>query len=243
VIAAAAVLLLIAILFAATVLFRRSAPEPEKEKPAVTPPVTAPLRQYKRGKTREETVFLTLKACGLPTLEGKWYYIGPFDNPDKKGFNTAYPPEQEIDLAKTYKGKGGRDLSWKEFKDFQPDKIINLKLFPDDDKFKGGNENAVVYLYHEMDAAEAAQLPISLGSDDTLTVWVNGEKIVSQDVYRGVAKDHARVNFNLLPGKNKLLIKVCQGTGDWAVYISYPGWSQSLESAFGPNLQRDFPQK
>jgi hypothetical protein len=46
-----------------------------------------------------------------------------------------------------------------------------------------------------------------------------------------------------MPGKNKLLIKVCHGTGDWAVYISYPGWSQSLESAFGPNLQRDFPQK
>ena len=31
-------------------------------------------------------------------------------------------------------------------------------------------------------------LPVSLGSDDTLTVWLNGKKLVSQNEQRGVLR-------------------------------------------------------
>jgi serine/threonine protein kinase len=234
VVAAVVAAILIAGGVGAAVLFKKERPAPEKT--ALSEAPTAPLQQYRKGATREETILRTLKASGLPTLEGKWYYIGPFDNKDRKGFATAYPPEQEIDLAKTYKGKDGRDVVWKELKDFALNKIVNLKLFDN-------NDWGVVYLYHEMDSSSAAALPISFGSDDTLTVWLNGNKLVSQDVYRGAAPDQARTSLNVLPGKNKLLIKVCQGTGDWAVYVSAPGWPSSLEAAFGASLQRDFPNK
>jgi len=233
-VAAAAAVMLIAGGVGAAVLLKKERPAPTTT--AVNEAPTTPLRQYRKGATREETILRTLKACGLPTLEGKWYYIGPFDNKDKKGFATAYPPEQEIDLAKTYKGKDGRDVAWKEFKDFPLNKVVNLRLFDN-------NEWGVVYLYHEAESTEAASLPISFGSDDTLSVWLNGDKLVSQDVYRGVSPDQARTSLNVLPGKNKLLIKVCQGTGDWAVYVSSPGWPSSLETAFGASLQRDFPGK
>lgn len=37
----------------------------------------------------------SLKAAGLPTLEGKWYFIGPFDNANNDGFETAYPPRRK----------------------------------------------------------------------------------------------------------------------------------------------------
>src|SRR5262249_27278959 len=49
---------------------------------------------YVRRPTRTETILATLKANGLPTLEGKWYLIGPFDNSHDKGFETVYPPEK-----------------------------------------------------------------------------------------------------------------------------------------------------
>ena len=46
------------------------------------------------------------RACGLSFLTlGPWYYIGPFSNDGNEGFKTAYPPEKEIDLNKTYPGK------------------------------------------------------------------------------------------------------------------------------------------
>ncbi|GAH20998.1 unnamed protein product, partial [marine sediment metagenome] len=34
-----------------------------------------------------------------------WLIVGPFDNTGKSGFKKVYPPEEEIDLQKTYSGK------------------------------------------------------------------------------------------------------------------------------------------
>jgi hypothetical protein len=63
------------------------------------------------------------------------------------------------------------------------------------------------------------QLPISLGSDDTLTVWLNGEKIHEENVYRACAADQVRLTLSLRPGVNHLLLKICQGDGEWAFYF------------------------
>ena len=68
---------------------------------------------YVKKSSRHATLLASLKASGLPSLDGKWYYIGPFDNTDKKGFPTAYPPEKEINLKKTYAGKGEVKIGWK----------------------------------------------------------------------------------------------------------------------------------
>src|SRR5947209_9516296 len=74
-----------------------------------------PRLLYVKKKTREATVLATLRASGLPALEGTWHYIGPFDNTDNQGFDVAYPPEKEIDLARKYPGKDGKPIGWKEF--------------------------------------------------------------------------------------------------------------------------------
>ncbi|MGA2500057.1 MAG: VCBS repeat-containing protein [Tepidisphaeraceae bacterium] len=147
----------------------------------------------------------------------KWQYIGPFDNADGiQGFDIAYPPETEIDLKKTYPGKGGEVCAWKEgkFADGQVNEMTGL--------FKPEHRTrAVVYLYRELDYGQTpVNLPVSLGSDDTLTVWLNGERIVSDKVSRSCAPDQATPTLKLRPGRNKLLIKVCQGDGQWAFYYA-----------------------
>jgi hypothetical protein len=143
-----------------------------------------------------------------------WHYIGPFDNAGHRGFDTVYPPEKEIDLKKEYSGKNGTKAVWKEGK-FNDGQGNNLALF-------GGpnNSDAVVYLYREIECGGPAELPVSLGSDDTLTVWLNGEKLVAQNEYRAVAPDQAKLTLKLKPGKNHLLLKICQGGGDWAFYFA-----------------------
>ena len=45
---------------------------------------------YEKKATRLATLLAALKANGLPTLEGKWHYVGPFDNTDKVGFDAVY---------------------------------------------------------------------------------------------------------------------------------------------------------
>ena len=42
----------------------------------------------------------------------RYSVIGPFDNPDGKLLETAYPPEKEIRLDAQYDGKLGK-VSWK----------------------------------------------------------------------------------------------------------------------------------
>ena len=50
---------------------------------------------YVKKATRHETILASLAASGFPTLQGKWYIIGPFDNSDNLGFDTPYPHSLE----------------------------------------------------------------------------------------------------------------------------------------------------
>ncbi|MCS6977295.1 MAG: VCBS repeat-containing protein [Gemmatales bacterium] len=153
------------------------------------------------------------EAVSDPVRFTKWKLIGPFDNSGQRGFDTAYPPEKEIDFAKQYDGKGGK-VAWRDV-EFADGVANNLAIF-------GGNLNndAVVYLHREIEAKAAVELPVAFGSDDTLTVWLNGEKLIAENVYRALTVDQTKAVLKLRPGKNSLLVKVCQGGGDWAFSFS-----------------------
>jgi serine/threonine-protein kinase len=201
-------------------------PRPAAEEPV--PP------RYVHMPTREETILATLRANGLPTLEGPWYYVGPFDNANNQGFRTVYPPEEDIDVRKSYAGKGGVTAPWKPLPKFTPGRVCDLKLFPQTDF-------ACVYLYHLVECRQPVDLPLSLGSDDTLTVWLNKKELLANNVTRGVAPDQDFVTLPLQAGKNQLLVKVCNGTGDWAFYV-LPQFPPRLAEHFGETLRRDFPK-
>jgi len=196
-------------------------------------------RRYVRRPTRNETILACLKANGFPTLEGTWHYIGPFEywrhDHQSRGFKEAYPPEKEIDLAKTYPGKGNQPVAWKQFASFKPGNIVDLRLFSD-------NDGSCIYLYHEFEATEAAPLPLSLGSDDTLTVWLNGQCLIAKETQRSCAPDQDHVLLAVKPGKNQVLVKVCNVNATWAVYVM-PQLPDPLERSFGSSLRRDFPIK
>src|SRR4051794_28205766 len=111
-----------ALLLAAGVAF--AAPALAQDKPD-------PVAAYTRKATRGETAAATLATLGLPNLAGKWYYAGPFDNPDHAGYDTAYPPEKGVDLKATFAGKGGAKFGWKELPKFTPGVVYDLApLFP-----------------------------------------------------------------------------------------------------------------
>jgi hypothetical protein len=141
----------------------------------------------------------------------KWHYIGAFDNAGGKGFDAVYPPEKEIDLKKTYQGKAG-PVTWKEGQ-FLDGQINSLAILDQ-------NTDCTVYLHREITCPAPMEMPCSFGSDDTLTVWLNGEKLIAQNVARGAAPDQAQATLKLKQGKNQLLIKVCQGQGEFAFYFA-----------------------
>src|SRR5687768_14208213 len=91
---------------------------------ALAQPANKPT--YVRESSRAATIVASLKASGVPALEGPWHVIGPFDY---RNFEQSDPPEKEIDLRKTYPGKSGLTAAWQPMKDFTPGKVVNLKRY------------------------------------------------------------------------------------------------------------------
>ena len=160
---------------------------------------------------------------------GKWYVIGPFDNAGGAGFDVAYPPEKEVNLKAEYPGRSGEKAVWKEAS-FIDGQVNSLALYRPEH-----NEWSAAYVYREIDVPVAMEMPISLGSDDTLTVWLNGDKLLAQNVLRPCTPDQEQLTLKLRPGKNKLLMKICNGDREWAFYFAAkvptaaPAVTQSFE--------------
>lgn len=136
-----------------------------------------------------------------------WLIIGPFDNIDGSGFYKVFPPEEEIDLNKTYAGKNGMEVKWFPSKTtFGVMKFGNL-LYPSD----AVAAYALTFLYSDSER----EVLIRSGSTGALTIWVNDTKVYSQDVYRTLYIDQDTVKVQLHKGWNKLLVKVCEEDGPW----------------------------
>jgi len=141
-----------------------------------------------------------------PSLEwGSWYTIGPFDNTGGGGFAKVYPPEKVVDLKATYKGKNGQTVSWKRQPGFVDGKVIDFEPL-----FKPKLDVAV-YLTRQVKASAACQVDVEMGSDDTISVWVNGKNVLAHKVARPCRLGDEYLRLPLKKGDNTLLFKICQG--------------------------------
>jgi hypothetical protein len=170
-------------------------------------------------------------AAPKPPQLGPWHYAGPFDHAGQKGFEAAYPPEKEVKLDAQYDGKAGK-VGWKKA-DWADGQVHSL--LP---AFAPHGAWGVAYLYREIVASAPTELPVSLGSDDTLSVFLNGKRLLHENVYRGAAADQNALTLPLQAGKNRLLLKICQGEGEWAFYFA----AKEAKAAAGP-LFEDVSEK
>jgi len=188
---------------------------------------------YERKGSRVETVVASLKASGLPTLQGPWQVIGPFPNADNAGFATVYPPEREVDFKKSYPGRDEM-VNWREFKGMELGKIIDLKPL-----LKNPN-NSLLYLALEFNCSEAMEMPLLLGSDDSLKVFLNGKLILEDPAIRATVPDENQAILKLVAGKNTLVLKITNVAGDFSVYAA-PDLPSVFPAVTRKMLDRDFP--
>ncbi len=142
--------------------------------------------------------------------ESPWQWIGPFSAESyAAAFNTAFPPETEVELGRTYaEGK----LKWTPRPDWA-DGVVHGDLM---------GENAAHYLFRVLTADRAQSLSLSLGSDDAIKLWINGKEVLAHDVQRGVAPDQEKVTIDLRAGENRLLMKIVNAAAGSGFYFS-PG--------------------
>ena len=168
----------------------------------------------------------------VPPKLGDWYAIGPFrTTTNASNFDTKFTPEtRDFDLTTAHKGIGGKPVKWtrKAYADGSVNSLAEFGL------------DCASYLYREIEVAAATELPVSFGSDDTITVWLNGERLLSENTQRACAPDQNRAVLKLKSGKNSLLIKICNGGGEHAFYFK-PGtpklraepWFEDATAAWG----------
>lgn len=102
----------------------------------------------------------------------------------------------------------GTELTWQRVK---PEKgLVNLQ---------SGITNldyTVGYAWAEFDAPAEGKAWLGLGSDDGVKIWFNGELIHDKWIRRTSRVDDDVVALHLKPGKNHILLKIQNATGDWS---------------------------
>lgn len=149
-------------------------------------------------------------------LEGaikQWQVIGPWSNDKGAAFDQTFPPEEAVDLNATYKlsiGGEEKDVGWKSITTGD-DGRLNLETAV------GRLDNVCAFAYAEVTVAEAKDVLLKLGSDDGVVVYLNGQKIHANNATRGLKPDQDVVQTRLEAGTNRLLFKILQGKGQWAL--------------------------
>ena len=82
-------------------------------------------------------------------------------------------------------------------------------------EFGGAKDRTVVYAFSYLYAPDDESRTLLLASDDDILAWLNGQRIHSHDVPRGVDRERDTVEVRLARGWNTLLLKVVNRGGDF----------------------------
>lgn len=133
-----------------------------------------------------------------------WHVIGPFDNTGEKGYDVAYPPEREINLAAALEGKKG-PVKWIAWSTPDADGKIDFH------KSLGEQKGVIAYAATDFISEKKQAVEFKMTSVNALKLWLNGRLVDQHKVYHsGTLLDQYVSRAELEPGRNVLLVKVCQ---------------------------------
>jgi len=141
-----------------------------------------------------------------PPQPGVWHAVGPFAAENfEQALDTAFGPENGVDLAATFK-EGV--LAWQPRPEWTDGTVQELPA-----------ERGATYLYRAIESPRTTPLVISLGSDDGLRVWHDGKELLNQRKRRPAKPDQDKVTLQLHPGTNHLLLKVANAEAGSGFYF------------------------
>ncbi len=191
------------------------------------------IKKATREETRAASLAATLKKAG-DLRQSPWKYIGPFDNTDVKGVDRPYPPEKEIDYDAEYVGADGRKVTWQDGSKFKDESVIDCNLF------KRLNYS-IVYFHRTIDAPADMKVTFLVGSDDSISMWLNGERIHHNPVARGMPSTKDVVAGELKKGANSVLCKVGNIGGPTEFWYQLSLIDRKVLDKLEEKLDADFP--
>ena len=126
-----------------------------------------------------------------------------------RAFNTLQEQfgRTDLDIADA---ANDRNAGWKSL-DLIPDWQLNLNFA---EHFEFTNDQSV-YVAAEVEVSEAISVALSSGSDDGVTIWLNGEKLLEKLVLRGAVLGDDKLKLELKAGRNEILFRVNNAGGGW----------------------------
>ncbi len=143
--------------------------------------------------------------------EYSWHILGPFDNKNNVGYDTAYIPDDitEIDFDAKYEGVNG-DVKWTRHTDDFFDGYVDL----------GRNVNSSIsYAWVTVNSPDEREVQFRFGCDDLGKVWLNGTEVLTKDHYSWAIVDDMVTHVKLKQGKNTILVKVGNAEGSWGFFF------------------------
>ena len=171
---------------------------------------TLVLAEFYRENGMTEKAEELIQKTGFVT-EDAWMVLGPYDNADGIGYDTAYIPEDitEIDLNAEYNGLNGT-VSWQKCTDGTLNGYIHLGKDVD---------WCAAYAYATIISPDERKVQFLFDSDDQGKVWLNGTEVFTNLNSYSAEIDRYTVPVMLKQGKNSILVKVCQEEGGWGFYL------------------------
>jgi putative heme-binding domain-containing protein len=143
--------------------------------------------------------------------------------------------DRPIDPAASFKGIEGQRVMWRKANAVDSDGQIDLgRIYSLDD-------NRAAYGYAEVQSRSERKAQMAVGSDDSLTVWLNGKEVYRFDDQRLYGPEQARFEVPLRRGANRILIRCGNAGGDWKYSLAlsaaadaeflqaHPGSASSVE--------------
>lgn len=138
-----------------------------------------------------------------------WRVLGPFPIQNDPPFALS----GEINLSAEYTGSQDDPVRWK------PANVGRRGMVDLARSIKEGGDIAA-FGYAEVNSPGDRKAEFVVGSDDTLTVWVNGEKVFDFQDNRGFSADADRFDVALNAGLNRILVKCGNTGGAWQFAVS-----------------------
>jgi putative membrane-bound dehydrogenase-like protein len=146
-----------------------------------------------------------------PVAITDWMIVGSFANPCPEPFPVDAPA-----TVREFKDPQGRPVAWKKAKISNDQGMVNLRnqmTILDD---------STAYAATELESPSERTVEFLGGSDDTMTVWLNGKKIFEDLGNHGWKADAYHFRGTLRTGKNQILVKCSNAGGGWEFSLAYP---------------------
>lgn len=147
-----------------------------------------------------------------------WRLLGPFADTSREPFDmkTAGSALPDFEWSKTYPGINGKAVSWRNIGAEEAGQVRLHSIWEP-------LSRASAFAYTTVESTTERDVKLLAGSDDGITLWVNGSKVhENRTVRRPWTVIQDRVQVRLRKGTNTLVVRCDNWTDDWGFSVRIP---------------------